>query len=91
VLEKEAAFGSKLFLSGSRPAGEFLSFACPKERNQRKGHPDGALILRVAGWSRGRQKARPGAFVAARNPLRAPSGGSDSSRRCSGAPYGTIQ
>jgi hypothetical protein len=54
------------------------------------GPPDGALILCVAGWSRGRQKAPPYASVAARDPSRAPSGSSDSSPRCSGAPYGTI-
>jgi len=28
------------------PAGEFLSFASPKERNQRKGDPDAACFLR---------------------------------------------
>jgi hypothetical protein len=28
------------------PTGEFLSFASPKERNQRKGDPDAACFLR---------------------------------------------
>jgi hypothetical protein len=69
----------------SAPAG----FAPGKVRIS--GHPDGALTQRGAGLSQGRQKARPYASVAARDPSRAPSGSSGSSRRCSGAPYGTIQ
>jgi len=57
-VEKEATVGGALFESGSRPAGELLFFACPKKSNPKKGHPDGALVLRVAAWNRGRQKAR---------------------------------
>ncbi len=35
------------------PEGKFLSFAPPKERNQRKGGPDAALILRAEAFERG--------------------------------------
>jgi hypothetical protein len=38
------------------PASELLSFASPKESNQRKGDPDAALILRssLLNWVAGR-------------------------------------
>jgi len=51
-VEKEAAVGGALVWSGYRPAGELLFFVCPKKSNQKKRHPDGALILRVTAWSR---------------------------------------
>ncbi|MEY4210491.1 MAG: hypothetical protein RLZ92_871 [Pseudomonadota bacterium] len=41
------------------PTGELLSFAWPKESNQRKGHPTAACILRSKAFTGGWQKGRP--------------------------------
>ena len=41
------------------PTGELLSFAWPKESNQRKGHPTAACILRSEAFAGGWQKGLP--------------------------------
>jgi hypothetical protein len=41
------------------PTGELLSFAWPKESNQRKGHPTAACILRSEAFTGGWQKGLP--------------------------------
>jgi hypothetical protein len=41
------------------PTGELLSFAWPKESNQRKGHPTAAYFLRSEAFAGGWQKGLP--------------------------------
>jgi len=41
------------------PAGGLLFFACPKKRNQKKRHPNAALILRAEAFGRGCLKGLP--------------------------------
>jgi hypothetical protein len=41
------AIATVFCMSGLGPTAEVLSFACPKESTQRKGHPDAAFILRA--------------------------------------------
>jgi hypothetical protein len=41
------------------PTGELLSFAWPKESNQRKGHPTAACFLRSKAFTGGWQKGLP--------------------------------
>ena len=41
------------------PTGELLSFAWPKESNQRKGHPTAACFLRSEAFTGGWQKGLP--------------------------------
>jgi len=57
------------------PAGELLSFASPKESNQRKGDPDAASILRSVAFDGDRQKGLPAPLpmsgIHAAPPLRA--------------------
>jgi hypothetical protein len=41
------------------PAGGLLFFACPKKSNQKKRHPNAALILRAEAFVRGCLKGLP--------------------------------
>jgi hypothetical protein len=55
------------------PAGGFLSFARPKERNQRKGRPAAACFLRSS-HSPGLPKGASCPFGNVRHPCRTPDG-----------------
>jgi len=58
---------------GLAPEGESLSFASPKESNQRKGDPVAACILRSS-LSPGADERGSGPFVNVRPPCRTPAG-----------------
>ncbi len=56
------------------PTGELLSFAWPKESNQRKGHPTAACILRSEAFTGGLAKGTSCPFANSPRPCGDPTG-----------------
>ena len=89
---RKAAFDfEKLIAGGSAPAPWVHFFVRPKEMDERKGRPDGALSCAPRLWVPGAGPTRhPCRVGQSRASLRAtPSGRTPKALRCSGAPYGS--